>query len=85
MLGNIGLPTLLFIVVIALLLFGPNKLPELGRAFGKTLREFKKGTQGLMDEDEDLSAKTSRKEVSGTDVVASSDKEEKNDNRRLPD
>ncbi len=85
MLGNIGLPTLLFIVVIALLLFGPNKLPELGRAFGKTLREFKKGTQGLMDEEEEQGAKGARKDVVATDVLAASDKEDKNDNRRLPD
>ncbi|MBA4544420.1 MULTISPECIES: twin-arginine translocase TatA/TatE family subunit [Thermoactinomyces] len=33
----------IFILVIALLLFGPKKLPELGQAVGKTLREFKRG------------------------------------------
>ncbi|NLP52146.1 MULTISPECIES: twin-arginine translocase TatA/TatE family subunit [Bacillaceae] len=36
----------------ALIIFGPKKLPELGKAVGTTLREFKKSTQGLMDEDE---------------------------------
>lgn len=41
------------ISVVALLIFGPKKLPELGRAMGTTLREFKKGTQGLMEDDED--------------------------------
>ncbi|MGI6125527.1 MAG: twin-arginine translocase TatA/TatE family subunit [Planifilum sp.] len=41
MISNIGVPGLILILVVALLLFGPSKLPELGRAVGKTLREFK--------------------------------------------
>ncbi len=85
MLGNIGLPTLLFIVVIALLLFGPSKLPELGRAFGKTLREFKKGTQGILDEEEESGSKGARKDIGGAEAVASADKQDNQDNRRLPD
>jgi sec-independent protein translocase protein TatA len=39
---NIGLPELLIIVVIALVFFGPGKLPELGSAMGKAIRGFKK-------------------------------------------
>ena len=50
MLSNIGLPGLILILVIALVIFGPKKLPEIGRAFGETLREFKKSTKGLRDE-----------------------------------
>ncbi len=50
---NIGLPGLIIILVVALLLFGPKKLPELGRAFGRTLREFKGATKGLLEDDED--------------------------------
>lgn len=84
MLGNIGLPTLLFIVLIALLLFGPNKLPELGRAFGRTLREFKKGTKDMLDEDED-DRQAARKEVNGADTLKSDDRNKDQDNRRLPD
>lgn len=42
----------LLIVFVALLLFGPKKLPELGRAIGKGLREFKKATSGMLDEEE---------------------------------
>jgi twin arginine-targeting protein translocase, TatA/E family len=50
-LGNIGFPGLIMILVIALIIFGPSKLPEIGKAFGKSLREFKKGTQGLTSDD----------------------------------
>ncbi|WP_171253329.1 twin-arginine translocase TatA/TatE family subunit, partial [Acinetobacter baumannii] len=39
MLSNIGVPGLILILVIALIVFGPNKLPEIGRAFGRTLTE----------------------------------------------
>lgn len=42
MLGSIGLPELLVILFIALLLFGPGKLPEVGRSLGKTVHEFRK-------------------------------------------
>ncbi|MFN0225251.1 MULTISPECIES: twin-arginine translocase TatA/TatE family subunit [Paenibacillus] len=51
MLGNIGISEFLLIAVIALLLFGPSKLPELGRALGKTIREFKQGTRELLGDD----------------------------------
>ncbi|HNQ78949.1 MAG TPA: twin-arginine translocase TatA/TatE family subunit [Acidobacteriota bacterium] len=40
--GSIGAGELLLIFLVALLLFGPGRLPELGRAFGKAAREFKK-------------------------------------------
>lgn len=50
--GNIGIGGLLMIIIVALLFFGPNKLPELGRAFGKTLKEFKTGSREMMAEDE---------------------------------
>lgn len=47
MLSNIGVPGLILILVLALIIFGPKKLPEIGRAFGQTLREFKKSTREL--------------------------------------
>lgn len=53
MLSNIGFPGLILILVIALIVFGPNKLPELGRAAGKTLKEFKSATKGLTEDDEE--------------------------------
>lgn len=49
--GNIGIGGLLLILIIALIIFGPSKLPELGRAFGKTLSEFKHGTKELLGDD----------------------------------
>lgn len=53
MLSNIGFPGLILILVIALIVFGPNKLPELGRAAGKTLKEFKGATRGLTDDEDE--------------------------------
>lgn len=49
--GNIGIGGLILILIIALIIFGPSKLPELGRAFGKTLSEFKGATRGLVSGD----------------------------------
>jgi TatA/E family protein of Tat protein translocase len=46
---NIGLPELLIIVAIALIIFGPNKLPELAKAFGRAMREFKKATEEVKE------------------------------------
>ena len=51
--GGIGPMSLIIIGVVALIIFGPKKLPELGKAFGSTLREFKNATKGLADEDDD--------------------------------
>lgn len=47
--GNIGIPEMLFIFALALLVFGPKRLPELGRSLGKGLAEFKRATSGLRD------------------------------------
>ena len=48
--ANIGFPGLILILILALIIFGPKKLPEIGRAFGDTLREFKRSTQGLTND-----------------------------------
>ncbi|HZG55337.1 twin-arginine translocase TatA/TatE family subunit [Paenibacillus sp.] len=50
--SSIGIPGLILILLIALIIFGPSKLPELGRAFGRTLSEFKASTRGLVSGDE---------------------------------
>ncbi|SDK34477.1 twin-arginine translocase TatA/TatE family subunit [Sediminibacillus albus] len=53
MIQNIGIPGLILLVVLALIVFGPSKLPEVGRAFGSTLKEFKKATNELVSDQED--------------------------------
>ena len=47
---NLGFPEIMIILVVALLVFGPKKLPDLGKSLGNGIREFRKGTQGLKDE-----------------------------------
>ena len=47
MFGSIGMPELIIIFVIALIIFGPRKLPELGRSLGKSLGEFKRASNEL--------------------------------------
>lgn len=74
--GGIGASGLILLVLIGLLLFGPNKLPELGRAFGRTLREFKKGANDLMDDNE----RPARREVAASDAEPVAKAE-----RRLPE
>lgn len=64
MFNGIGATGIVLIILVALLLFGPNKLPELGRAFGRTLREFKEGAKEIMDDDQ-----KPRKEIRSEDVT----------------
>jgi len=47
MLGSLGFPELIVIFVIALIIFGPRKLPEIGKSLGKSLAEFKKASNEL--------------------------------------
>ncbi len=49
MFGSIGLPELIIILVIALIIFGPRKLPELGKSLGRSLNEFKKASTDLQN------------------------------------
>ena len=51
--GNIGLPEVLVVLVIALIIFGPKRLPELGRSVGKGIREFRASISGNDDDDEE--------------------------------
>lgn len=48
----LGPGSIAIIGLAALVMFGPKKLPELGKAAGKTLREFKNATKGIMDDDD---------------------------------
>src|SRR3982750_2189983 len=47
MFGSIGMPELIIIFVIALIIFGPRKLPELGKSLGKSIAEFKRASNEL--------------------------------------
>lgn len=62
MLSNIGVPGLIIILVIALVVFGPKKLPELGKAVGQTLREFKNSTKGLIEDEKESIVKAGNME-----------------------
>jgi sec-independent protein translocase protein TatA len=49
MFGSIGIQEILLILLIALLLFGAKRLPEIGRGLGKGIREFKKASRDISD------------------------------------
>ncbi|HEX7528861.1 MAG TPA: twin-arginine translocase TatA/TatE family subunit [Thermoanaerobaculia bacterium] len=51
--GNLGMPELMMIMLLALLLFGPKKLPEIGKQVGKALGEFKRASNDLKRSIED--------------------------------
>jgi sec-independent protein translocase protein TatA len=59
MIGNIGLPELLLILLLVLLLFGSKRLPEIGRSIGLTLKELKRTASSVLD-DEEQSRKNGR-------------------------
>jgi sec-independent protein translocase protein TatA len=54
--GSIGVPELIIILVIALVVLGPKRLPEAGRALGRGLREFKDSLNSVKDDDQDRPA-----------------------------
>jgi sec-independent protein translocase protein TatA len=47
---GLGAPEIIIILLIALVIFGPKKLPELGKSLGQGIREFRRGTSGLKEE-----------------------------------
>ncbi len=64
MFGSIGIPELIVIFIIALLVFGPKKLPEVGKSVGRAIREFKKASDELRTRvEEEISASEIKSEI----------------------
>jgi sec-independent protein translocase protein TatA len=76
--GNIGPMEIILVLVIALLVLGPKKLPEVGRSVGKGLREFKDGVAGITggdDDDEPATTKVVQAKASTSTPVPEPDPE----------
>jgi sec-independent protein translocase protein TatA len=67
--GSIGMPEMVVILVIALIIFGPRKLPELGKSLGKSLAEFKRASNDLKTTlEEEIKVEERQKIVESTPV-----------------
>ena len=67
---GIGMPEMIIILVIALIVIGPNKLPELAKSLGKGLAEFKKATEDFQKNVQEESRKSEEKEVAPPQVAS---------------
>jgi sec-independent protein translocase protein TatA len=73
MFGPIGMPELIVIMVLALIIFGPRKLPELGRSLGRSLNEFKKASNELkhtLDEEIRVEEQRTSEQVRAAEAAA---------------
>jgi sec-independent protein translocase protein TatA len=79
---NLGLPEILLILVVALLFFGPSRLPSLGKSVGEAIRGFKKGLSGVDDsEKESERLERSNKKVSMDDLNKDSHREKEEERK----
>jgi len=65
-LGSIGVPSMILIIVVALIIFGPKKLPEIGKAAGQTLKEFKTAAHDVLTDKDPGSAETKKEQQTTT-------------------
>ena len=91
MFGSIGMPELIIILVIALIIFGPRKLPELGKSLGRSLNEFKKASTDLQNTleqeikiEEQKDAVTKAKQEEKTASAAFDDRKSDDDQNTAP-
>ncbi len=78
-LGGVGAPELIIILVIILVLFGPKRLPQLGKSLGKTMKAIREGAEGKLgedDEDEDASASAPAKKSDADEAKVESKKKD---------
>ncbi|WP_149094495.1 twin-arginine translocase TatA/TatE family subunit [Paenibacillus terrae] len=80
---NIGAPGYILLIILALLLFGPNKLPELGRAVGRTFREFKNGARDILSEDQRTEHKDSKDSAVKVSQTSASEVQPQPEDKRL--
>ena len=67
MFGSLGMPEIIVILVIALIVFGPRKLPELGRSLGRSIAEFKKATNEFQNTlEQEIKADAQRSQPTAT-------------------
>ncbi len=74
---GLGTQELIIILVIALLIFGPKKLPELARSTGKAINEFRKASAGIIDEEEEKKEEKKEENVAKSEAKKEEEKVEK--------
>ena len=74
---DIGGPELLIVIVVALLLFGPTKIPKLARALGQAQREFRNGMAGLTSDDDTDTSAAPKSETPATETDAAATAEQR--------
>jgi sec-independent protein translocase protein TatA len=70
MLGNIGPLEIIVVLIIALVVFGPKRLPELGRSLGRGIREFRGSVTGDHDSDDERPSSPAGIEAGGSETAA---------------
>lgn len=73
---GLGTPELVIILVIILILFGPKRLPQLGKSLGKTMKAIREGAEGKLGEGDDEADDAAKADAPKAEATASKDAEE---------